>query len=292
MMDPISNLVAQYLIPITAQLIMPIMLTFFFGGIAIRVCLYYVASAESRFAAEFEKRVIHHFNNPDAPKVPSFSRLLRILLTKTHHECYNVRNKYKRRDLDYISSVADRVFMVEDGIVTVVRDSLKQARYMRKEGATPKMIEVSKNVFENNTIFNRLFGVIPVGRLNDILGILPGLFIIGGIFGTFLGISQSLPDLGTMDMGDMNETKRVMDLFLVKISQAMIKSIIGIGFSVIMSVVNTLLSVEGTFYHLINRFANALELVWNETTTNEVDKADPFVAAEAQELRPEEPKAA
>ena len=292
MMDPISNLVAQYLIPLTAQLIMPMMLTFFFGGILIRICLHYVASAESRFAFEFEKRVINHFNTADAPQVPSFSRLLRILLTKTHHECYNLRNKYKRRERDHISSVADRVFVVEDGIVAVVRDTLKKARYMRKDGATPKMIDISKSVFENNMIFNRLFGVIPVGRLNDILGILPGLFIIGGIFGTFLGISQSLPDLGTMDMGDMNETKRVMDLFLVKISQAMIKSIIGIGFSVIMSVVNTLLAVEGTFYHLINRYAGALELIWNETSSNELDLSDPFKPREQTESQPVDQAAA
>ena len=293
-MDPISQLVANYLIPVTAQLIMPLMLTLFFGGLAVRGFLYYVASAENRFAREFEKRVVRHFNNPEAPKVASFSRLLRILLLKTHHECFDVRNKFKRRDLDYISSAADRLFMVEDGVVHLVRDSLKQARYLHKDAGhhAPKMVELTKSVFENNPVFNRLFGVIPINRLNDILGILPGLFIIGGIFGTFLGISQSLPDLGTMDMGNMDETKRVMDLFLVKISQAMIKSIIGIGFSVVMSVVNTLLSVEGIFYNLVNRYTNALELLWNETTTNELDKTDPFAADTAPQAQAPEQRAA
>ena len=115
-MDPISQLVANYLIPVMAQLIMPMMLTFFFGGLAVRVLLYYVASAESRFAREFEKRVVRHFNNSEAPKVSSFSRLLRILLLKTHHDCFDLRNKFKRRDLDHLASVADSVLMIEEGV--------------------------------------------------------------------------------------------------------------------------------------------------------------------------------
>jgi len=205
---------------------------------------------------------------------------------KTHNECYNLREKFKRRKLDHVASVADRLFLIEDGVRTVVRDSLKQARYMKKEGHAPKMIEVAKTIFENNSFFNRLFGFLPASRLNDVLGILPGLFIIGGIFGTFLGISQSLPDLGTMDMGDMAETKRVMDLFLIKISQAMIKSIIGIGFSVTISVINTLFSIEGIFYHMINRYAGAMELLWNETTANEIERQDPFEKAVAPNLPP------
>ncbi len=274
MMDPISKFVVDNLIDVTAQLLMPVMVLGFFGGILVRLLVYYVANSENHFAKEFQKRVVNHYANPENVRVESFSRIVRIMLDKTYNECFEIKNKYKRRNLDYITGLADRLFLIEEGVKRGVQDTLKSIRYLKKTGPDPKMIEISKTVFENNPYFERLVGVFPVGKVNDILNILPGLFIIGGIFGTFLGISKGLPDLGQMDLGNMEETKRVMDLFLMKISQAMVKSIIGIAFSVLMSIINTFFSPESLYYNLINRYASALDQMWHETSTNELDKSD------------------
>src|SRR4051812_44914022 len=103
MMDPISRFVMDHLLETTAQLIMPIMVLCFFATVAIRAGLYYMARSQLSFSKEFHKRVFHHFNNPDAPKVASFHRLIRILLVKTFLDCFEKKNTYKRRNLDYIT---------------------------------------------------------------------------------------------------------------------------------------------------------------------------------------------
>lgn len=278
MMDPISKFVMDYLLETTLQLIMPFMVICFVLGVVIRGLLYFVAKSEHNFTIEFNKRAQLHLMNPDAPRVASFHRLLRILLVKTYYDCFETKNKYKRRNLDHIQSLAERMFLVEDGVKRAVEDTLKLTRYLRKDGAPQetRLLDISKRVFENNPFFNRLIGVFSVSLLNDLIGILPSLFIIGGIFGTFLGISKSLPDLGNMDLSNMEETKRIMDMFLVKISTSMIKSIIGIAFSVFMSIVNTIFSIEGTHYEIVNKFSDALAALWHETQTNELDRVDPF----------------
>ena len=281
-MDPISKFVADYLLETTAQLIMPMMVIAFFVFIASRAMLYFIARSELTFAKEFHKRVYYHFTSPDSPRVASFHRLIRILLVKTYVETFETKNKYKRRNLDHVQSLFERLFLVDEGVKRLVDDTLKQTRYLKKEGSQAmtandqKLVEISKHVYENNPFFNRLFGVFSVGLLNDFLNILPSLFIIGGIFGTFLGISKSLPDLGNMDLSNAEETKRIMDLFLLKISQSMIKSIIGIAFSVMSSIINTFMSVEGIHYQVINKYSSALENAWNETTTNEIDRTEAF----------------
>jgi hypothetical protein len=62
--------------------------------------------------------------------------------------------------------------------------------------------------------------------------LLPGLFVIGGILGTFFGIVNGLPKLAEMKLDDITTTKNIMDNFLTEISGAMISSITGIIFSV------------------------------------------------------------
>jgi hypothetical protein len=278
MLDPISKFVTDYLLGVTSELIMPLMVIGFFVGITARFFLWLIARSEFNFAKEFYMRVYTHFQVVDAPKVASFHRLTRILMVKTFTECFETKLKGRRRNMDYIQGLFERLFLIEDGMKRLIEDTLKQTRYLKKDNSynDEKLLDVSRHVFENNPFFNRLMGVFSVSLLNDVLNILPSLFIIGGIFGTFLGISKSLPDLGNMDLNNAEETKRIMDLFLLKISQSMIKSIIGIGASVTTSLINTMLSIEGTHYNTVNKFASALEHVWNETTTNDIDKTEVF----------------
>ncbi|MBL7688473.1 MAG: hypothetical protein JNJ49_10585, partial [Bdellovibrionaceae bacterium] len=116
---------------------------------------------------------------------------------------------------------------------------------------------------------SRVFGVLPISTVNELLATLPGLFLVLGIFGTFLGIAAGLPELGNMDLSNIENTKKVMDGFLVHISAAMFKSIVGIALSAAMGVLNTLLAVETTYYTAVTRLSDSLSLAWQETDINE-----------------------
>ena len=190
-MDPISKFVMDNLIDVTAEVIVPIMALAFLVGVVVRVLLYYVAKAEANFAHEFEKRVqraVMDQETSTAPRIESFHKMVRSLLEKTYVECFEKKHKYKRRSFDHITSVTDRLFLIQEGTARLIQDTLKQTRYLRRDSAnSPKMVDLTKGVFENNPYFNRLFGVFPVALMNELLNILPGLFIIAGIFGSVLG---------------------------------------------------------------------------------------------------------
>ncbi len=193
-------------------------------------------------------------------------------MEKTYLECFEIRQRYKKRSLDRVETLADRLFLLHEATRRLVEDMvLSMGYHTRRPGDNerPNFQESVRTTFDANPYYSKLLGIFPVEMVNDLLASLPGLFLIAGIFGTFVGIAQGLPELGAMNLGDVEQTKRTMDSFLAHISSAMVKSIVGIGFSAVMGVLNTLLSVEGTFYSAVTRLTDALITVWHETTTNE-----------------------
>jgi hypothetical protein len=172
-------------------------------------------------------------------------------------------------------TVGDRVFLIQDGIIRLIDDFLQHIRYLRKDhGQQPDFQEISNSVFGANPIFNRVLGIFSLSRTNDVLNILPSIFIVGGIFGTFLGIMKALPELTAMDITNAEASKIVIDNFLIKISFALSTSILGIVLSIIMSFMNTLLSPTNTFVEIVDAFNSAAEILWNKSENNDTRSAD------------------
>jgi len=229
---------------------------------------------QSWFVREFEKRVYRALPALSNHTDLSFFHVTKNSLQKTYHEIFELRRMHGRRHPDQVMSVNDRIFLVQEGIARIVMDFLRHARYLEKHHDHPKFLEISKSVFENNPVFGRLFGVFSVSLINNILNILPSLFVIGGIFGTFLGIIDGLPALGGMDVTDSTASKEVMDSFLMNIAFAMNSSIVGILLSVLMTIINTTTAPENTYYSIVNRFTTAIELLWNKADHNIISAAD------------------
>src|SRR5690606_32507757 len=214
---------------------------------------------------------------------------------KCYYELFEVRAIMKRRKPDYVMSLADRLFLVQQGCARLVKDTLKQIRHLKHNGDHPKFLEVSKNVFQNNACFSKLFGIVPISVFNDVLNLLPGIFIISGIFGTFLGITDSLPMLGNINLDDIESSRKTMDEFLGRIAFAMHTSILGIFLSVAMTIVNTLLSPEKLFVSIVNRYETTLDSLWYRSENNELpqnekqfdEHKDSFEALAEQALQKE-----
>jgi hypothetical protein len=268
-MQDLAQKLVDSIVEFATDLLIPAMIVSFGVAVVLRILIYYTISRENWFATEFEKRVHRFFDETDHREhYASFFVMAKRLLEKTYYELFEVRAIMKRRKIDFVGAMSDRVFLIQHGAAFLVKDTLKQLKFLKYGGDHPKLHELSKNVFQNNPCFNRVFGIIPTSRFNDVLNILPSVFIIGGIFGTFLGIMKALPELGGMDLNDIEGTKMVMDDFLLKVSFSMSTSIIGIILSVLMTVLNTLLSSERTFVRIIERFENSLDLLWNRCSNN------------------------
>ncbi len=265
------NVGVKWMVEVGAHALLPILCAAFAGGVLVRIIIYLTVKAEAAFALEFEKRVHKHLADPKyEPGVTSFHELTRKLLERTFDEHYNMRRKHRRRRFDQITSITDRIFLVVEGASRLISDTLSQTKYLRKDGQPPRFVDIAKFVFESNPVFNRVLGVLPLGMFNDMLNILPGLFVVGGIFGTFLGVMSALPELSHIDLNDAALTKTVMDKFLLNMAFSMGAWGIGIIFGVMLTVINAMLNPEGIYYAMVNKYTSALEFLWNDTTTNEV----------------------
>ncbi len=268
------NLIVQY----ATDYLMPFLIIAFIVAVLIRLLITVVINRQRRFVKEYCKRVHHDIlTNPDSKG--SFYISARRFLAKTYFENFELRAKYKRRNEDHIMTIGDRVFMIQDGIIRLIDDFLKHVKYLRKDpGHNPNFHELSTNAFASNPVFNRIFGIFSMSRTNEVLNILPGIFIVLGIFGTFLGIMRALPELTGMDITDAIASKAVIDSFLIKISFALSTSILGIILSILMSFLNTLLSPESTYVEIIDSFKAASEILWNKCEDNELTNLNDFVS--------------
>ncbi len=241
----------------------------FLVAMTVRYLVYYTVSRHEWFAYEFEKRVGRYLDAEDRGSKQSFHGLVKRLLEKTFYEIFETRDRLKRRKPDKVMAMADRVFLVRQGCAWIVRDTMRQARHLRW-GEHPHFVNVTKVVFHKNPCFNRLFGIVPTTGLNDFLNILPSLFVIVGIFGTFIGIMMNLPELSKLDPANPDATKDIMGTFVSEIALSMGTSVVGIFCSVMMNIANTILSPEKAFVGVVDRFENALVLLWNRANNNDM----------------------
>jgi hypothetical protein len=293
----VSQVLMKHVFSGLSTWVLPSMIVIFCLALFVRLSLYWIVRSELRFARELAKRL--HFylqaaSDDSVPRVRTFSRLMRALMRKTHVECFDVRDRYKLSSLDRVEGLMDRLFLLHEGYRRFVDDCVQQLGYLRRrEGerlGRTEFQDIARSGFDTNPYFTRLFGVLPVSTMNDLLATLPGLFLVLGIFGTFVGIAEGLPELGHMDLANPETSKKIMDAFLGHISSAMVKSIVGIGLSALMGIVNTIFGVETTFYLAVTRLSDTFMLAWEETESNERISANaPELASAKPELH-EEPK--
>ena len=261
----------EVLVGFSANYLMPLMLMTFVIGIFSRYLVYYTVKRSDWFAVEFEKRSLRYIDTLNFDNNPSYYQTVRKLLEITFYESFEMREKHLRRRGDQVNSFTDRIFLVKQGSAWLVKDILRQLKILRHT-EVQNFHSITKSSLESNPCFNKLFGIFPVAGINDLLNILPGMFVIGGIFGTFLGIMQALPELGGMDLSNVEKTKQIMDAFLLKVAFAMSTSIVGIVFSVGLNIVNTVYSPEKVYISMVDRFENSLNLIWNSCKNNDLPK--------------------
>lgn len=263
------NTLIDALVVFASHWLIPTMVTMFFVAVALRALIYYTVKREEWIGKEFEKRIDNFLAENELPEDVSFYVVTKRLLEKTFYELFEMRFYLKRRSPDFIMTITDRLFLIKQGAAWFVHDILKNIKHIRfSENNHPKLFDISKKTLSRNPCFSKVFGVFPASGLTDILNILPGIFIVLGVFGTFLGIMRALPDLGSMDLADPEATKQVMDLFLVKISFSMSTSLVGIVLSVMTSFINAAFSPEKVFMASVDRLETAFDTLWHVSTNN------------------------
>lgn len=256
-----------------------LMAVIFLAGAVLRVLIWYTVKRQEWFARQFELRVSRFMENekPGATKNVSFYVLSKKLLERTYYETFAVRDRLKRRRGDKMMAMSDRIFLIKQGAAWMVKDLLNQLKFLKWTADTPKLQHITRATLSQNPCFNRVFGILPVSSVNDLVTILPGLFVIAGILGTFVGIAGGLQELGGMNLQDLENTKNTMDRFLQEIAFAMKTSIAGIVFSLAAHVCNVIFSPERIYVSMVDRFETTLDLIWYRSDNNDYPTAEkPF----------------
>ena len=269
-MSAFINDICLVLINYGTDNLMMIMTIVFVVGIILKFLMYYLLKAEHSFSSAIETRTHRYLNNEykDSKKISRFHELVEYILKKSFNEMYVARKKqFRKRKGDPSVAVLSKMFLVEVGAQSLINDTLNQTKY-HNAGSPPDIANISKYVYRSNPYFNRLWGIIPIGVANNVLSILPSLFIIGGIFGTFLGISKGLPALKAIDPGNIIAAQATLENFLESMTFAMYSSVVGIFLSVCFTIVNSFLSFNNIYLSLVDKFTHSMELLWKETNSS------------------------
>jgi hypothetical protein len=292
-LESLTHAIINGIVTFFADLLMPLMLLAFAVSVFFRVVIFFNIRRGHWFAREFAKRIDNFVDSHQRDQDTSFYMVAKKLMEKTFYELFIVRSIMMRRKPDYVASLMDRIFLIQHGTARLVKDLQKQFRNLRySEDSQPNFTEISIHVMEANPAYNRIFGVFPASFFNDVLNTMPGIFIVSGIFGTFLGIMKALPDLGGLDFADIERSKVILDGFLLKVSFSMSTSILGIILSVLSTLVNTVASPQKMFVSTVNRLNNCLVLLWHISNSNQLpqdmkefdENRDPMEALAEQSL--------
>jgi len=266
-MNHIINNLCLTLIKYGTENLMLLMLFVFFIGIFLKLLMYFLVKCEFNLSSAIETRTHRYLNKKytDVKSDKGFHGVVEAILKKTYDELYLRRRKmFRKRRGDPQVAVLYKMFLVEDGARSLIDDTLKQTQYHDKDNE-PNVKNIAKYVFMSNPYFNKLWGVIPIGLTNSVLSILPSIFIIGGILGTFLGICKGLPALKTIDPGNVVVAQATLGSFLESMTFAMNSSVVGIFLSVCFTMMNSFLSLDAVYLRLVDKFTHSLELIWKDT---------------------------
>lgn len=266
--------------------LLTIMFVGFFAALLLKACVHYMLYAKFNFTKEFEKRVHRYLDKEyDIDPESDFEQVVGSIMQRTWVEIYQMRLKNMRRKLDKVYSLTDRLFLVEEGSKRLITDTLKESKYVRP-GQNVDLLATSRFVFSVNPYYTSLFGILPTRTATNLLSILPGLFIVCGIFGTFLGITAGIPALKSMDPTNVEIAKSTMGQFLDNMAFSLNTSVVGIFFSVCLTVVNSIFSSKQTENESIHKLVHGLELLWQENLHIKAHLDSVKTHAEVTVLRP------
>ncbi len=127
----------------------------------------------------------------------------------------------------------------------------------------PNFNDLTDRILEHDDNWNKVLKVFPIGPISRLIDILPGLFVVFGIFGTFIGISMALPKIAQIDFNNLEASSAILMEFVLSVTYAMKTSIAGILFSLLTTFINTIAPVSGLRRKTYKKVSNCFENIWH-----------------------------
>ena len=218
------------------------------------------------FARELEKNLkkdVARFMSPEEIKT-SISDLLDKIIGHLPERSLRFRKKKEDEKRKESKFGAKKVVTIRDfvggkrslahGILTEINSFQSQF--------PPNFHELSYRIMGKDENWVKLFGQIHIDKVSKMIDIMPGLFVVIGIFGTFIGIGMALPEIAKIDLSNLEASSGVLNNFVLHVTFAMKTSIAGILFSLILTVLNALFPIKKVRNAIQGKVENSLEMLW------------------------------
>jgi hypothetical protein len=171
-------------------------------------------------------------------------------------------------------------------------NSIKVESTAFKSQYPPNFNQLTDRILERDTGWNKVLSFFPFGPISRLNDVLPGLFVVFGIFGTFVGISMALPEIAKMDFNNLEGSGEILTTFVLSVTYAMKTSIAGILYSLLMTVLNTISPVRGLRQKTHKKMATCFENIWvnlhgQESAEMSLAKTLPALLEEVKQIRSE-----
>lgn len=221
----------------------------------------------STFTSEIEKVIINqksddveHLKDVDKYLDHLLNQVVDKLPTRTVRSKQSKKNDQMAEKLgaknvvslrDYVSG--ERAFFL----------AIKQENSCFKSNFPPNFNDLAERIMEKEDKWNKLLGFFPIGPISRLIDILPGLFVVFGIFGTFIGISLALPKIAQMDFNNLEGSGALLTEFVLAVTYAMKTSIAGILFSLVTTLLNAIAPVRGLRQKTFKKVSQCFENIWH-----------------------------
>ena len=126
----------------------------------------------------------------------------------------------------------------------------------------PNFTELTHRIMAQDPHWTKTMKHFPIDGVSRMIDILPGLFIVFGVFGTFIGISMALPEIANIDFNDLEKSSDTLMAFVLNVTYAMKTSIAGIFFSLILTVLNTIFPIKDVRNRVFKKLETSLQMLW------------------------------
>ncbi len=126
----------------------------------------------------------------------------------------------------------------------------------------PNFSELTQRILGQDGHWTTILKKLPIEGVSRLIDIMPGLFVVFGVFGTFVGISMALPEIAKIDFNNIDASGETLSNFVKNTSYAMETSLAGIVFSVTMTVMNSLFPIKDMRARIFKKVETALQTLW------------------------------
>lgn len=272
----------EYLLEFFASYLIEFMLSLLVCGLFFRYMTYVSTKEDEAYFSKFTREVEA---NMEADKVKNeglvdiesyLTNFLGRVNQKLPHRSLRFKTKNEKRDNDLQEGPVSFALKDYVGSKHGLIASIQSESNIFTNKTPPDFTELTHRILEEDKHWTKLFGKVPIDGISRLIDILPSLFIVFGVFGTFIGISMALPEIAKIDFNDLDGSSATLTNFVINVTFAMKTSIAGIFFSLVLTFLNTIYPIRAMRFRAFKKVETSFQMLWyhihNESSKEKQDE--------------------